>query len=55
MTSQITNKCPKCGNTWISDRAITMTITKSIFNSTLKKRDVPRYYCIQCKYEWGKL
>jgi len=49
------NCCPKCGNPWISDRALTMTITKSITNTTLKKRDVARYHCIRCKYEWGRL
>lgn len=48
-------KCPKCGNTWIADRALTMEITKSISGSEqLKKRDKPRWHCIKCKHEWDE-
>jgi len=39
-------ECPKCGNTWISDKAITMVIRKtSNYKPDPKKK---RYNCVNC-------
>jgi len=45
-------KCPKCGNTWIIDRTLVMTIDKSL---EIKKPKLEhRWKCISCETEWGE-